>query len=198
MDEDIAQFVAITGASETVARQILDITDGDLSQAATLYFDNPGAFAQESVPGPAAAGAAPATSASGGLQHTQGAPASRPPARGRPIAVDSDDDEDGGDNPMAEYYEGANAHARTAQEEADAAIAKRLQEELYAENTGAADDDVRAPIARTTETLVGPVPGYGMGGGGDMDEAILEHIRRRRRVEREHMSRRAGLCLEAC
>lgn len=85
--------------------------------------------------------------------------------------------------------EGAAAEAvtvaRTAQEEEDAAIAKRLQEELYAENT-ATSDGIRAPIGRTTETLVAPT--YGLGhvddDDGGVDAAVLEHMRRRRQAAR--------------
>lgn len=71
--------------------------------------------------------------------------------------------------------------ARTAQEEEDAALAQRMQEELYRETGGGGtdgggglggfvdEDGVRAPMARTTETLIGPDtvgPSIGLGRGG--------------------------------
>jgi hypothetical protein len=77
--------------------------------------------------------------------------------------------------------------AALAQEEEDMAMAKRLQEELYQGNQGSGSgsggnpDDVRAPIARTTETLV--APGWGGGEHDDgMEAAFLEELRRRRRA----------------
>ena len=75
-------------------------------------------------------------------------------------------------------------------------MAKRLQEELYGEGghgsgfgSGPGADGVRAPIARTTETLVAPDPSWAGGGGGgggggddedDLGSAILSQLRRQR------------------
>ena len=62
-------------------------------------------------------------------------------------------------------------------------MARRLQEELYAGGDiggGPAGDGVRAPIRRTTETLVGP-GAYGMSDDDDMRAAVLEQMRARQR-----------------
>lgn len=83
----------------------------------------------------------------------------------------------------------AEQAATLAQEEEDAAMAKRLQEELYRDSHGAGaagDDGVRAPIARTTETLVAPDPTWA-GGDDEMGSAILDHLRGRR-----HLPPRSG------
>ena len=61
-------------------------------------------------------------------------------------------------------------------------MARRLQEELYGV-TGTRDvvdsEGVRAPIARTTETLVGPA-GYDMDDEDDVRAAVAEQMRARR------------------
>jgi len=99
-------------------------------------------------------------------------------------AEDSGFDDDSGDAALAQTV------ARTTQEEEDAAMAKRLQEELYAENATTADG-IRAPIERTTETLVAP-SGYGIPSLDDdamdeasMEDAIVEQLRRRRQPRRK-------------
>ena len=56
------------------------------------------------------------------------------------------------------------------------AMARRLQEEMYSENP-ASGDGVRAPIGRTTETLVGPDASWGL--EDDREAAVLEQLRRR-------------------
>ena len=74
----------------------------------------------------------------------------------------------------------AQAVSRAADYEDDEAVARRLQEELYAGGDAAGGydaDEVRAPMARTTETLVG-----GQGGDwppDDMNAAILQQMRAR-------------------
>ncbi|EFW99857.1 ubx domain containing protein [Grosmannia clavigera kw1407] len=107
-DELAANFMAVTGADENIARQLLDMANGDLPQAVLLYYET--------------------------------------------------------------------------DEEEDEAMAKRLQEEMYAE-TATTSDGIRAPIARTTEVLVEPSYG-GIGGGvgdgfGGGADAIYEQLRRR-------------------
>ncbi len=187
MDDDVVdQFVALTGASEAVARQILEITNGDLSQAATLYFDNPDEFNQPSASsGPAPTDLATMEGVFRRPAH-RGAPP-RPQGARETIHIESDDDLD--DDLAFGEVEEVSAIARTAQLAEDAAMAKRLQEELYAENA-TTSDGVRAPIARTTETLVGPV--YGMDPGADdlnMEQSVLDQLRRRR-----HARRKQELC----
>ncbi len=96
-----------------------------------------------------------------------------------------DDDDDSndervdrtGDTHMSDAATAAAASvARTAQEEEDAAMAKRLQEEMYAEPSGSAggSDDVRAPISRTTEVLVEP----SYGGYDDFSSSVYQEMQR--------------------
>ncbi|KAL7942507.1 hypothetical protein V8C42DRAFT_331193 [Trichoderma barbatum] len=177
MDESINHFVSITGASVDVARGFLEITGGDYQRAIELYFESP------DLVGAGVSHDAPA------------APTSRPaPARvniGREdasgvIHINSDDDDDDADmdfdnddfNDNEDDERAAVAQAAAlAQEEEDAAMAKRLQAEMYQES-GSASGDVRAPIARTTETLVAPDSTW----SEEESSAILEQLRRRRQM----------------
>lgn len=62
----------------------------------------------------------------------------------------------------------------------DEAMARRLQEQMYGGPGGLDnDDEVRAPLARTTETLVGPGADYDS--GEDMHANILSQLRARGR-----------------
>jgi hypothetical protein len=198
MEEDsVATFAAITGATTHVARGFLQLTSGDTERAVELFFENPdlvsgvGAGVPPS-PGPtasAATGGAATSRSNIGRQDSSGV-----------IHIDSDDDmdvdyiddnsdRDDNDDDEDERLAATQA-AAFAQEEEDAAMAKRLQEELYSENGGGGSgagagagagfgaDDVRAPIARTTETLVAPNPAWG--GEEDISSTFLEQMRRRR------------------
>ncbi|KGO40940.1 Uncharacterized protein PEXP_087230 [Penicillium expansum] len=65
----------------------------------------------------------------------------------------------------------------------DEAMARRLQEQMYGGPGGADnEDEVRAPLARTTETLVGPGADYDS--GEDMHANILSQLRARGRPGR--------------
>lgn len=199
MDESISTFVSITGATADVARGFLQITNGDFERAVGLYFENPelasgvGAGVSESSSGPAN----PASTARHG------------PSIGREDASGvihiSDDDDD--DDVMRDHDAGsgedservaAEYAAAMAQEEEDAAMAKRLQEELYQGGSGGpgegagALDDVRAPIARTTETLVAPDPAWDGGVDDETTQRFLEQLRSRR-----HPPRKLFHCHEA-
>ncbi|PCD44435.1 hypothetical protein AU210_003512 [Fusarium oxysporum f. sp. radicis-cucumerinum] len=156
MDDNISTFMSITGTSTDVARSFLEMTAGNFERAIGLFFENPDLVSD-----------------SAGVIH-----------------IDSDDDqdmqlEDFSDNDDDNERAVAAQAAALAQEEEDMAMAKRLQEELYQGNQGSGSggnpDDVRAPIARTTETLV--APGWGGGEHDDgMEAAFLEELRRRRRA----------------
>lgn len=167
-DAHISSFVDITGSSANVARGFLEMTNGDLEQAIQLFFENPDL--QHSINSAAAQGGS--TSAT-----------SRPRQSAREdehgvIHIDSDDDDADNDLDQADNVQ---AVARTAQEEEDAAMAKRLQEELFSENPGGVEG-VRSPIRSTTETLVAPLPAWGSGFGGsddDVQSELLEQLRRR-------------------
>ncbi|GJC83289.1 UBX domain-containing protein 5 [Colletotrichum liriopes] len=192
MDEDISNFVAITAASPEAARGFLEMANNNLEQAIQLFFESPdiqNSF--NSVPAATSSTAPPV-------------PASTRPNVGRQddrgvIHIDSDDDGDtamtvddmddnfGQDDSDVAANAQVAAIARSAQEEEDAAMAKRLQEELYGGGPGGGaggsggglgggQDDVRSPIARTTETLVG---GYEGDDGMDMDTIIRAQMRQR-------------------
>lgn len=192
MDEDVVQFMAITGVeSEQVARGFLEISNGDAGQAIQLFFESPELGAsfsnpaqqqqqQQQAPAPSAAAAA----SSGGRRGLTG----REDARGV-ITIDSDDDDDVEmsqadddniiipDDDDEDDEENVVAVARAAQEEDDAAMARKLQDEMYAQDP-ASVEGVRAPMGRTTETLVAPDPSWGL--EDDREAAVLEQLRRRR------------------
>lgn len=156
MDEQIGTFVAFTAATEAQAQQYLALTDGNVEQAVELFFSNPDL----------GSGSAP-----------------RPPSnQNDPITIDDDDDDDD------VHMTGSRPAAPTHSVEDDEAMARRLQEEMYGAGGGGGgggrrradvdDEGYRAPMARTTETLVGP--------GSDwrddpdaMNSAIFEQLQRR-------------------
>ncbi|KAI1864251.1 hypothetical protein JX265_008622 [Neoarthrinium moseri] len=186
MDEDVAQFMTITGIdNERVARGYLEISGSDPMQAIQLFFESPELAANFTNPASAAAAqSSPALSRS--TRGGRSAFAGREDAQGV-ITIDSDDDgddhdvemsqadnDDGGDDDIA-------AVARAAQEEDDADMARRLQEEMYGQGTvggGGDEEGIRAPMGRTTETLVAPDPSWSL--EDDREAAVLEQLRRRR------------------
>lgn len=166
MDNDVvAQFTEITSSSPELATQYLQLTDFNIEQAMQLYFENGGAPLTDD-PAPA-----PSTSRSrqAGYEDESGV-----------VHVDSDDDvtvDESRPAPRSQPAQGSNF------EEDDEAMARRLQEELYSgggtgggERGGDNSDGVRAPMARTTETLVGPEDDFD---DGDMHANILEQLRAR-------------------
>jgi hypothetical protein len=169
MDDNIAQFVGITDAPEGAARQVLEMCGNDLMQAVQLWFNDE--ELQRSLTNPAST--APPVPISTRPRTDIG----HEDASGV-IHIDSDDD---GDVEMLD----PSRVAQSAQEEEDAAMAKRLQEEMYGGTSGggaggSADDDVRAPIARVTETLVAPSAAW----TPDEDDhaQMLEQFRARQRA----------------
>jgi hypothetical protein len=181
MDEAISMVSAITGATPQVARHFLSLTDGDAEQAIQLFYDSPdlsSGMAQEPSTVPA----------------TQTQPPQHRHSRDPPdiVLIDSDSDDD---VPMDTdtdinntFSEPRNPNLHTApvaesmsygSYEDDEAVARRMQEELYAGGDMAGDYDaqgVRAPLARTTETLVGPGSEWTP---EDMHEAVLQQMRAR-------------------
>ncbi|KAL4997234.1 hypothetical protein BDV10DRAFT_170137 [Aspergillus recurvatus] len=155
MDSDVvAQFSEITGSKPELATQYLQLTDFNIEQAMQLYFENDGAeLTRDPVPSTSTINRA---SHSAGYEDVSGV-----------VHLDSDEDEAQPTPP--------NPPLNTSTFEDDAAMARRLQEEMYG-GQGAADE-VRAPMARTTETLVGPEADF----EDDMHESILGQIRTRQR-----------------
>ncbi|CAI7678865.1 unnamed protein product [Penicillium pancosmium] len=166
MESDVvAQFCDITGSNPELATQYLQLTDFNIEQAMQLYFDNGGAPLTEEPQQP------PRPS---NFEDESGV-----------VHIDSDSDDDN-------RTERPTHPAASATFEDDAAMARRLQEEMYggggpggAPGAGGGngdfdDEGVRAPMARTTETLVGP-------GAADFDDEddmhtnILSQLRARGR-----------------
>ena len=178
MDEAVAQFTALTSTEPDVATQYLNLADGNLEAAVQLFFEG-----GLDVGG---SGAQPAPSAPPVPSST------RPTSRGPPrhytedehgtIHIDSDDedmpDADDGNAATGTTRQSSNINADV---EDDAAMARRLQEEMYAGGDGGAAEGVRAPMARTTETLVGPAADWGTD-AGDMNTSIAEQLLNRERA----------------
>lgn len=184
MDDAVAQFMAITDQDATVAAGCLGMTDGDVMAAVNMFFENPDIASSFRQPPAAAAAGASSLSGQTGAVASSAQNQSSSRAFGREdssgvIHIDSDDDDDFEipvDDEDVDHHP-ANLQ-RIAQESDDAAMAQRLQEEMYGESA-AAPDEVRAPIQRTTETLVAP-SGY----GGDQDEEFHAYEQMRRRIAR--------------
>lgn len=160
MGDLVAQFTEITGATPELATQYLQLADFDIEQSMQLYFENGGAPLTEEP--------------------------AQPPRRTRfedeagVVHIDSDADDD---NPPARAQASARAAGGSTFED-DAAMARRLQEEMYGVGAGAGgiggdEEAVRAPMARTTETLVGPDLDFD--DDEDMHTNILSQLRARQR-----------------
>ncbi|KAK4249475.1 hypothetical protein C7999DRAFT_39455 [Corynascus novoguineensis] len=166
-EEEIAAFVGITGANRTAAERMLELCSSDLEQAVQLWFADEELQRSLSNAGPSTTTAPSRPNRSRiGREDAQGV-----------IHIDSDDDVPMTENEVDDGDEVAGV-ARRAQEEEDAAMAKRLQEELYS-GQNADDSGVRAPMARITETLVAPAYGDD---DDDGHAAILEQMRRRQQA----------------
>lgn len=149
MESDVvAQFIDITDSSPGLATQYLQLTDFNIEQAMQLYFENGGAPLTEEPANP------PRQSA---YEDESGV-----------VHIDSDEDEN---------TRPAHRPAAGGTFDDDAAMARRLQEEMYGGAENNDGDGVRAPMARTTETLVGPEPDF----DGDMHTNILSQLRARQR-----------------
>ena len=181
MDEKIEAFTGFTGATTAVARHYLQLSDNDAQQAIQLFFDAP-ELASSIPPEPSTDGPARQTAS-----QIRGTSAGREDDSGV-VHIDSDsDDEDvemdfGQDDDeiiAGQQSTNANSGGNSAYED-DEAMARRLQEEMYA-GGGVDADGVRAPIARTTETLVGPNADWT---ADDMQEAVLQQMNARNRSSR--------------
>ena len=172
MEAAVETFSSFTGASGDVARRYLGMTDGNAEQAIQLFFDSPDLASgiadppQQSNP-PGVPSSTHPFRASTGREDASGV-----------VHIDSDSD----DEVMADIDsdDEAVAVARAANAAEDEAYARRLQEEMYTggDSSGLGEDEVRAPLGRTTETLVGG-PSSGYMDEGDMSSAILAQLRAR-------------------
>ena len=152
-DENIVNFVSITSCEPEKAAQYLRLTEGNFEQAIQLFFDSPNLDL-----GGAAASAPPQTA---------------PSASRNPITIDSDDD-------MSDFDPAAHTSNAPAVED-DEAMARRLQEEMYGAGRPTGEEEVRAPMQRTTETLIGPGSNWGPADDDDdVDAMVQEQLARRR------------------
>ncbi|KFY15349.1 hypothetical protein V492_02064 [Pseudogymnoascus sp. VKM F-4246] len=182
MDDAVGDFCAITGATPQVARHFLNLSDGNPSQAIQLFFDSPelasaaNEESQQLPAAPAASSGPPARSTSGGREDEHGV-----------VHLDSDSDDNAMDETDDDVVQtshtppapAAMSGAQNSAYEDDEAMARRLQEEMYAGGDMGGDvdaDGVRAPLARTTETLVGPGADWGP---EDPQSAVLQQMRQR-------------------
>lgn len=193
MDEQVLNFVGVTGASEDAARQVIDMCSGDMEQAVMLWFADEELqrnLTASTVTLPSSSTAPNATRAGAHSRPNQLGATGRQDAQGV-IHIDSDDDDQdidmSDDEELADLDEQHDARAaasvaRTAQEEEDALMAQRLQEEMY-QNGPVDADGVRAPIQRRTEVLVA---GHGMGDeADDVYQALFaEQMRRQHQILR--------------
>jgi hypothetical protein len=160
-DEAITTFCSITGTTPQQAQQYLQFSDGNVETAIELFFNNPDLAASASAPS-----AQPAST------------------RDAPINVDDDDDED---------MSGSGPSGGQSTED-DEAMARRLQQEMYGAGGGGGGmgdvdaEGVRAPMARTTETLVGPGSDW-RDDPNEMQAAIGQQMEARLR----HRQQRAGI-----
>src|SRR4051812_21328762 len=170
MDESVDMVVAFTGTTPEVARRYLGMTDNNAEQAIQLFFDSPDLASgsgegSSSRPPPIPSSTRPPRAASSDNKGGQGV-----------VNLDSDDDDMDVDNEHDEdASEAAARAAREADVEDDAAMARRMQEELYTggDASGGFDaEGVRAPIARTTETLIGGPDGDWS--PDDMQAAVMQ------------------------
>ncbi|KAF3102785.1 hypothetical protein TWF569_011769 [Orbilia oligospora] len=195
-EELLAQFVAITNTSSVnKAETYLRLTEWNLEQAIELFFANDGADLSSTVGGTSSSTSAaapppqPAATPAASTTHHQSSLAHQGRTSSDAISVDDDDDEDmetaraiaAASEPTTGNIGGISGGNVEVYED-DEAMARRLQEELYAEPGGSGSrnagsswreediDGVRAPMARTTETLVGP--------GDDHIRRLVEHRNR--------------------
>lgn len=205
MDEALASFTSITGTTPDRAQQYLNLTDGIVEQAIELFYTNDGLDLEAATTSTNAQPASQVSSmpadpthsadhqqsyeddqgvvhldydADANLTDEQQAPASAGTRRRQPRRGS------GRTDPRVPNDAISSADLNETHED-DEAVARRLQEEFYGAappgmGGGEVDaDGVRAPIARTTETLVGP-DSFGASDETEMHAAVLDQMRSRR------------------
>ena len=205
-DTALATFTSITGTTPDRAAQYLGLTEGDVQQAIEFFYANDGAELQ----GPNSSTPAQVSEAA-----PVPPPQTRPPGNRQAyededgvVHLDSDLDSDIDVKPPSHNSRQVTTAARSASSahptsfstppthqasgdvDADEALARRLQEEFYGATGTAAgldEDGIRAPMARTTETLIGP-DSFDPTNAEDMHAAVLEQLRARHRPRPRGMS----------
>ena len=202
MDDDaLANFAAITGTTSDRAQQYLRLADGNLEQAFELFYANDGADLEGATSSIPAQGSlqTPLDPTSTTAQSGRGPRYEDPEGV---VYVDSDIEQDPVDDEVQITGMGpgrppANGDRRPLRRalvgstpipgddntvDEDEVMARRLQEEFYGSTTGGVNDDpqgVRAPIARTTETLIDP-GSFDANDEAEMRAAVVEQMRARR------------------
>ncbi|OAX80002.1 hypothetical protein ACJ72_05673 [Emergomyces africanus] len=202
-DTAVAGFTEITGSSAEVAARYLQLTDGNLETAMQLYFENGGADIQPQVEPTASQLQFPISHSPSPVPPRSSQPSCPPGYEDEHgvVHLDSDDDYNNSSHNNT-FEEGTNIPVRTSHQPAysaprpsqpaglstfddDEAMARRLQEEFYsgAEDFGPVDEaGVRAPMARTTETLVGPSADLGFAVDDGLDDAVMRQLRARQQA----------------
>ena len=214
MDEDaIVQFSSITGASPALAAQYLRLAENHTEQAIELYFANDGAElepasapTQSSHPPPIPPASARPSGHQQGYEDEQGVVHLDSDQEDPDY---SDSDEVNFTNPSSRQTaapgrSGSALHTppnatppigNRRSVEDDEAMARRLQEEFYGAGSGIGgggrggegldEHGYRAPIARTTETLVGP-GAFDPTSAEEMRAAVAEQMAHRRQQQARH------------
>lgn len=156
MDDQIAQFTAVTGANPEQAGQFLQLADNNIEQAITLYFEG----GPLDLPGSASAPAAGSTAPIPGYREDDDGV----------VHIDSDSDDIMETDARSSFPTGGGM--------SDEELARQLAQEDEQEQS------IRAPIARTTETLVGPGADWGSAEPDDMRAAVEEQLMRRSQPRR--------------
>lgn len=215
MDDDaIVQFSSITGASPAVAAQYLRLAENHTEQAIELYFANDGAELESASTPSQSSRPPPAPSASTRpLRHRQGYEDEQGVVhldsdQEDPTYSDSDEIQFTSPATTQAAAPGRSSSAlhtpssatppigNTRSVEDDEAMARRLQEEFYGAGSGMGgggrggegfldEQGYRAPIARTTETLVGPGAFEPTSAEG-MRAAVAEQMAHRRQNQARH------------
>ena len=212
----IAQFASITGSSPALAAQYLRLADNNTEQAIELYYANDGAdlelSTQTPLPSQPPSIPAPSTRPTGrgrGYQDQEGVVHLDSDQEDLDYS-DAEDVEVVGqsrreprltDGPISPLQTSSSATHPAGQAtiavDDDEAVARRLQEEFYgaASRTGGGvaetldEHGYRAPIARTTETLVGQ-GSFDPTDDDEMRAAVMEQMAARRQPPR-HRGERA-------
>jgi hypothetical protein len=189
MEDAVDTFTAFTGTTPEIARRYLGMTENNTEQAIQLFFDSPDLASGIDRPPQPPQPREPSIPRSNRPQ-PRAAVSGRQDADGV-VHLDSEDEGamDVDETDEEQSSSRAAAAAAAADYEDDEAMARRMQEELYAGGESSAGfdaDGVRAPIARTTETLVGgPEGDY----TDEMHVQALQQMRARQQARSSGMNR---------
>ena len=206
-DTALATFTSITGTTPDRAAQYLKLTEGDVQQAIEFFYANDGAELETPASSaPSQTSQAPPVQPS--LTRPQGRTQGYEDEDGV-VHIDSDLDSEIDTDPPSQTSRRATAaaarstsnahtpststsppHQASREIDEDEALARRLQEEFYGATRSAHrldENGIRAPMARTTETLIGP-ESFDSNDPEDMHAAVLEQLRARHRPRPRGMS----------